>query len=300
MSETNSRRARSRARSLRAGAAAASAITVAVGAVTLLAGAPAVSAKAFPTHPFVPGSVVIADTTYPAQGDPLVQRRPEPALRFAGGHRRRATPRRSTTMSTPTATSPSPPRSTCLTWIRSATSCSQTKVPTDQVDDELLVEVRAGDQLLDQRPGSELLGVQRGAEHARRVELQHAAGARPDQPGSRRPVQPGLRRPRRDGGWSFTDSNAFSGDNGRAVLLNNATARSTPPATPTTAPSTTQNAITDSGGAQGVRAVVRVAGRSGARAAPITRLGNFTFSTKDKFGKDTNFRGLTVFDDVVY
>src|ERR1700756_3746117 len=38
-----------------------------------LAAAPAGSANAFPTHPLVPGSVVIADTTSPAQGDPLVQ-----------------------------------------------------------------------------------------------------------------------------------------------------------------------------------------------------------------------------------
>ena len=34
--------------------------------------------------------------------------------------------------------------------------------------------------------------------------------------------------------------------------------------------------------------------------SPFTRLGNFTFKSTDKFGKDTNFRGLTVFNNVVY
>ncbi len=34
--------------------------------------------------------------------------------------------------------------------------------------------------------------------------------------------------------------------------------------------------------------------------SPFTRLGDFTFKSTDKFGKDTNFRGLTISNDVVY
>src|SRR5579862_1726668 len=43
-----------------------------VAVLGLLMTASAVSAKSSPTHPFVPGSVVIADTTYPAQGEPAI------------------------------------------------------------------------------------------------------------------------------------------------------------------------------------------------------------------------------------
>ncbi|HWD63819.1 MAG TPA: hypothetical protein VG405_01470 [Solirubrobacteraceae bacterium] len=46
---------------------------IAASAIGLLAVAPAAGARAFPTHPFVPGSVVVDSTEYPAQGDPLVQ-----------------------------------------------------------------------------------------------------------------------------------------------------------------------------------------------------------------------------------
>src|SRR6516162_2429782 len=54
-----------RARSIR--------MTVAgVAALALLGAASTAGAGSFPTHPFVSGSVVIADTTYPAAGDPAV------------------------------------------------------------------------------------------------------------------------------------------------------------------------------------------------------------------------------------
>ena len=46
---------------------------VAASAIGLLAAAPVAGAKAFPTHPFVPGSVVIASSEYPAQGNKSIQ-----------------------------------------------------------------------------------------------------------------------------------------------------------------------------------------------------------------------------------
>ena len=61
-----------------------------------------------------------------------------------------------------------------------------------------------------------------------------------------------------------------------------------------------ENPITALGRGAGRRRVVRLAGRSGPGLRRFTRLGNFTFKSSDKFGKDTNFRGLTVYNNVVY
>jgi hypothetical protein len=102
-----------------------------------------------------------------------------------------------------------------------------------------------------------------------------------------------------DGSWSFTDSNGYSGDNGRAAILNSALGVFYAAGNSNNGDSTTENAITDSGGAQVFAKSSETQAQQG-QGAPITPLGKFTFSAKDKFGKDTNFRGLTIFDNVVY
>ena len=113
-----------------------------------------------------------------------------------------------------------------------------------------------------------------------------------------------------DGRWTFTDTNVYSGDNGRAALLENTggldsfvtagndnngnTGKGAYPTVPT-------NLI----GATGAQTFQQSFAAQGTQTpgAP-TQLGTFSVvqlgDAADKAGKDTNFRGLTEFDNVVY
>jgi hypothetical protein len=102
-----------------------------------------------------------------------------------------------------------------------------------------------------------------------------------------------------DGSWSFTDSNAYSGDNGRATLLNNDLGIFYAAGNSNNGDTAAPNPITMSGGAQ-VFAQSFESQADQAPGAAITPLGTFTYKASDKFGKDTNFRGLTIFNNVVY
>lgn len=106
----------------------------------------------------------------------------------------------------------------------------------------------------------------------------------------------------RYGGYSFTETNAYSGNNGRAAILDSAdkvffmagnagnggnpqpvgviAGAGSQMATPTTLPESQQ----------------QVGSPTPAGGFSITQLGD----KADKVGKDTNFRGLTIHDNVVY
>jgi hypothetical protein len=270
---------------------------VAALALGLLAVAPAAGAKSFPSHPFVPGSVVIADTTYPAAGNPAIvvgQPLPEGGDAIADGKYpevfNNASVDGSFAVSTPVD---------LLDVDSSGNQLLQVKVPTDQVTtsfsskSELAINFSTNGQDLS------FLGY-------------NAAPNTLDASNSDTPLAPDSTNPDKagpfnrvaanlgsSGSWSFTESNAYSGDNGRAVLLNNDLGAFYAAGNSNNGSSTTENPITDSGGAQGFAQSFQTQADQ-APGAPITRLGNFTYNTKDKYGKDTNFRGLTVFGGVVY
>jgi hypothetical protein len=267
-------------------------------ATVALAAVPAAGAKAFPTHPFVPGSVVIASTEYPAQGDPLIQvgqNLPSGSPAIADGRYPEAF---NNDLSADGNFSVATPI-TLLDVDPFGNPLSQTKVPTDQVNtsfsskSELAINFSTNGQDLS-------------------FSAYNAAPNTLDASNSQTPLVPDPTSPDQtgpfnrvfsdlnsDGDWTFTDSNSFSGDNGRAVLLNNATNTFYAAGNSNSGTSTTPDPVTLSGGAQAVLESFESQADQG-MGSPFTRLGNFTFSSKDKFGKDTNFRGLTVYNNVVY
>ncbi len=180
------RRRRPRARTIQT-------VVAAVSVLALLAAVSATAAPSFPTHPFVPGSVVILDTTYPAAGNPAISLG-QPLL--AGGNA--IADGKYPEVFNNDSVDGSFAVSTPLDLVdvdSSGNQLLQVEGSDRSGHDELLVEVGGCDQLLDRRSGSELPRVQRCPEHARRVELEHAVGARSDKPGYRRPVQSCRRRP---------------------------------------------------------------------------------------------------------
>jgi hypothetical protein len=105
------------------------------------------------------------------------------------------------------------------------------------------------------------------------------------------------------GKFRFTKTNAYSGNNGRAAILNSAANVIYTAGNAGNGGNPQPNGIIVGGGAQIMNAQVKalVAQDPG----DPTPVGSFSISQippngSDKIGKDTNFRGLTVFDDVVY
>jgi len=113
-----------------------------------------------------------------------------------------------------------------------------------------------------------------------------------------------------DGQWTFTDTNAYSGDNGRAALLENTgglddfvtagndnngnTGKKDYPTVPVNlVDATGAQTFAQSFAAQGTQTP---GAPSQLATFSITQLGD----AADKPGKDMNFRGLTEFDNVVY
>ena len=106
------------------------------------------------------------------------------------------------------------------------------------------------------------------------------------------------------GSWTFTDSNAYSGDNGRAVMLDNDSGL-------VLRGRQFQQRDRDGSPGRGRRGGSGVLHRrslpqSAQTPGAPTPLGSFSITSvppntkPDKAGKDTNFRGLTVYNDVVY
>jgi hypothetical protein len=272
----------------------------AVGASAIfgLAAVPATgSARAFPAHPFVPGSVVVASSQYPAQGDPAIQfGQPLPSGTPAVSDGKYPEvfnndgPDGSFAVATPIELSD---------LTSSGDQLNQTAVPTDQVTtsfsskSELAINFSTNGQDLS------FLGYN-AAPDALDSSNSDTPLARdstnPDQQGPYNRVAANLDS---SGQWTFTDSNAYSGDNGRAVLLNNDLGLFYAAGNSNNGDSTTENSITDSGGAQGFAQSFQSQADQGQGAA-IGRLATFTYKTRDKYGKDTNFRGLTISGGVVY
>lgn len=268
-----------------------------VSALGVLAVASAAGANSFPTHPFVPGSLVIADTTYPAAGDPAVSVG-QPLAAGGNAIADGKYPEAFNNDSVDGSFAVSTPLD-LLDVDSSGNQLLQVKVPSDQVTTSFSSKSEGAINFSTNGQDLSFLGY-------------NAAPNTLDASNSNTPVAPDSTNPDpagpfnrvaadlgSDGSWSFTDSNAFSGDNGRAALLNNALGVFYAAGNSNSGDSTTENAITDSGGAQAFTQSFETQAEQ-APGAPITRLGNFTFSTKDKFGKDTNFRGLTAYGGVVY
>ncbi len=328
--ESSTRTAFTRARIVRGGALAASAAVV-------LAAAPAAGAHAFAHSHFpfghgpswshrgndrlVPDSLAISGTVFPRRGVNLSvgqNCRTRPTTDRPSPSPRRSTLRRSPTASTRTystttgltAASRSIRRSTSGTSASRGQPLGSSARPDQRDDDELLVQVGARDQPLDRRSGPELQRLQRGG---------RARSTRPTRTLPARATRPTRTSPARstawpatsthDGRWTFTDTNSYSGDNERAVLLNAPTTSSSRPATPTTA--TRARSCPASSTAPAPRSTPSRSCRRAARTRPPARTSfRWARSTStslpqystvnDKAGKDTNFRGLTVYNNVVY
>ncbi len=116
-----------------------------------------------------------------------------------------------------------------------------------------------------------------------------------------------------DGRWTFTDTNSYSGDNERAVLLDSAdneflaagndtngdSNKVTDPAMETLAGDVFASLVEDTG-AQSYPESFESQSEQSPLTPPTTLEGALSFSPSDKAGKDTNFRGLTVYSNVVY
>ena len=174
---------------------------------------------------------------------------------------------------------------------------------SDQYGDEFLIEVRDGAQPVDERSDRDLHGLRRAGRCYRRIELQHPGRRRSDQSGTGRLLPSGgpTRRPRK---IPFTDTNAYSGNNGRAAIL--------------TQPQR-QQLYTVGNAGNGAnpqpKGVVLGAGRPDHSADPSARTRAEAGTTNsgrelqrrpvfgdkaDKIGKDDNFRGMTLYGNVLY
>jgi hypothetical protein len=107
------------------------------------------------------------------------------------------------------------------------------------------------------------------------------------------------------GGFNFTETNAYSGNNGRAAILNSADNVLYTAGNAGNGGNPQPNGVILGGGAQIMSPSTQAEGAQTPPAAP-TPVGSFNITqipgnpTTDKIGKDTNFRGLTVYNNVVY
>ncbi len=288
--------ARARRQTVRGAALAASAAAV-------LAAAPAAGAAAFPTHPFLPGSVVIADSSYPAAGDPAVkvgQPLPEGGNAIADGKYPQVfnndTVDGSFAVSTPID---------LLDVDAFGNQLLQDKVPTNQITTSFSSKSELSINFSTDGQDLSFLGYNAAPNTL--------DASNSNTPGVIDPTNPDTGAFYRvaadldsDGQWTFTDTNTYSGDNGRAVELDNtgglyyAAGNSNNGSAPKG--SALLSELAETGGAQ-VFAPSTLPQSQQDPGYP-TQLGSFSVTslgdTADKLGKDTNFRGLTVYNNVVY
>ena len=107
-----------------------------------------------------------------------------------------------------------------------------------------------------------------------------------------------------NGGFQFTETNAYSGNNGRAAILNDTSGNPVfyTAGNAGNGANPQPNAVVLGAGAQ---LVPEAAARESAQNPGLpTPVGSFSITAlgqkADKGGKDDNFRGLTVFDNVLY
>ena len=137
----------------------------------------------------------------------------------------------------------------------------------------------------------------------RRFELEHPGRRRPDQPGPRH-ILPGRRPAVANGKFTFTETNAYSGNNGRAAILrprSTGSTTSTRRATPATGRTRSPKGSSSAPARRSSRR--RTCPRPSRTRAP-TPVGSFNVTQlgdkADKVGKDDNFRGLTIYNNVLY
>jgi hypothetical protein len=137
-------------------------------------------------------------------------------------------------------------------------------------------------------------------------------------PGTPDPTNPDLSGPfyrvagdlSSDGRWTFTDTNSFSGDNGRAALLDsadnvyfaagNSNNGNSSPILPGLVDGTGAQDYPESFLPQGDQVPAANTNIVPLGAFSINDLSAYATRKADKAGKDTNFRGLTVSNNVVY
>ena len=138
----------------------------------------------------------------------------------------------------------------------------------------------------------------------RRLQLQHAGRHRPDRTRCRARTTGWSAQLDGQGRFSFTETNAYSGNNGRAAILNDSRGANVL----YTAGNAGNGANPQPDGVitgAGAQILTPGAGARGAQqpGAP-TPVGSFSVTQlgdkADKVGKDTNFRGLTIFNNVLY
>ena len=116
-----------------------------------------------------------------------------------------------------------------------------------------------------------------------------------------------------DGKWTFTDTNSYSGDNERAVALdsadneflaagndNNGVSNKVTGTGTATLAGDEFTALGEDTGAQSYPESSLPQSEQNPLLPPTTLAGALSYSAVDKPGKDTNFRGLTISDNVVY
>jgi hypothetical protein len=290
----NSRTGRERRRVLNSGGAwRASAVLASSAALVAI---PAVAVAKTPTHPFVPGSVVISETSYPQQGIPLKvgDTLPEGASAVADG----AYPGVFNNDAVDDFAVQTP--FDLIDADSAGNQLLQVRVPTDRVTTSFSSKSEGAINFSTSGQDLSFLGYQAPLD-ALDVSNSNTPGdfdsTNPD-PGSYYRVAGDLDA---TGNWTFTDTNAYTGDNGRAVALNNASDLFYAAGNSNNG-KTTDTPIINAGGAQVFsRSTLPQSQQSPSSPTP---LGSFSIASlgdkPDKAGKDTNFRGLTVYNNVVY
>ncbi len=249
----------------------------------------------------MPGSVVIASSQYPAQGNPNVvlgQPLPSGVPAVAGGKYPEVFnndgPDGSFAVATPI---------TLADVTSSGSQINKTSVPTDQVTTSFSSKSELSINFSTNGQDLSFLGYN-AAPNALDSSNSNTPGViDPTNPDTEGPYFRVASNLDSAGNWTFTDSNAYSGDNGRAVMLDNDSglfyaAGNSNNGTGTAAP------VVASGGAQ----VFEPSNLPQSEQTPgdPTPLGSFSITSvppntkPDKLGKDTNFRGLTIYNGVVY
>ncbi len=126
----------------------------------------------------------------------------------------------------------------------------------------------------------------------------------PTNPDGQTPYYRAIARVGKNGGFTFTETNAYSGNNGRAAILNNTTGNPVfyTAGNAGNGGSPQPNGVVLGAGAQ----IVSPVPQSEAAQNPglPTPVGSFSITKlgqkADKVGKDDNFRGMTIFNNVLY
>ncbi len=171
-------------------------------------------------------------------------------------------------------------------------------------DHELLLQVRGRAQPLPRRQARDVHRLRGRARHGRRVERQHPRRHRPDQPGLRRLLPVGRLASARTGSSPSPRPTPTAATTAGPRSPPTSTARSTttPPATRATAATRSRTA---SSSARARRSSPRPAANEYAQTPGTpTPVGSFSVTElgdkADKVGKDDNFRGLTIYNNVLY